>query len=122
MQHKYTDYGEIDFLYPGGVGETISYKDKKSFDEEVKESNNIGRPIDCKLYNDPNSKTSLQESAECVESLFNNVLKLSRERDLLKATIKTISKMYSIDKKTMIEIVNSASKGLINDKEIEKER
>jgi len=42
------NYGRIDFLSnTGTVGETIYYKDKLSFDKEVSESNNIGRPISC---------------------------------------------------------------------------
>ena len=45
-------YGRIDFLGAKGiVGETIYYKDKQSFNKEVSESNEIGRPISYRVYN-----------------------------------------------------------------------
>jgi len=49
-------YGQIDFLGVGRlgqpiVGETIYYKDKQSFDKEVSESNDVGRPISYQVYN-----------------------------------------------------------------------
>lgn len=49
-------YGRIDFLGKGKlgqtiVGETIYYKDKQSFDKEVSESNDVGRPISYQVYN-----------------------------------------------------------------------
>ena len=45
-------YGRIDFLgNTGDVGETIYYKDKQSFDQEVSASNEIGRPISYRVYN-----------------------------------------------------------------------
>jgi len=49
-------YGQIDFLGIGRlgqpiVGETIYYKDKQSFDKEVSESNDVGRPISYQVYN-----------------------------------------------------------------------
>lgn len=46
------NYGRIDFLGAKGiVGETIYYKDKQSFDKEVSESSDIGRPISYQVYN-----------------------------------------------------------------------
>lgn len=54
-------YGRIDFLGPGGiVGETIYFKDKQSFDKEVYESGNIGRPIEIHVYKE-NKKSSITE-------------------------------------------------------------
>lgn len=45
-------YGRIDFLgNTGVVGETIYYKDKQSFNKEVSESNDVGRPISYQVYN-----------------------------------------------------------------------
>jgi hypothetical protein len=45
-------YGRIDFLSNTGiVGETIYFKDKQSFDKEVLESNDVGRPISYQVYN-----------------------------------------------------------------------
>jgi antirestriction protein ArdC len=45
-------YGRIDFLGAKGIiGETIYYTDKKSFDQEVLESNDVGRPISYQVYN-----------------------------------------------------------------------
>lgn len=45
-------YGKIDFLgNSGNVGETIYFKDKLSFDKEVSESQEIGRPIVPKVFN-----------------------------------------------------------------------
>ena len=35
----------------GIVGETIYYKDKQSFNKEVSESNDVGRPISYRVYN-----------------------------------------------------------------------
>ncbi|OCZ50851.1 ArdC-like ssDNA-binding domain-containing protein [Dehalobacter sp. TeCB1] len=45
-------YGKIDFLgNSGNVGETIYFKDKLSFDKEVSESRDIGRPMVPKIFN-----------------------------------------------------------------------
>ena len=45
-------YGRIDFLGAKGIiGETIYYKDKQSFDKEVSESHDVGRPISYQVYN-----------------------------------------------------------------------
>ena len=35
----------------GVIGETIYYKDKQSFNKEVSESNDVGRPISYQVYN-----------------------------------------------------------------------
>jgi len=45
-------YGRIEFLYQKGIAETLYYKNKKAFEKEIKESNEIGRPIDTALQND----------------------------------------------------------------------
>jgi hypothetical protein len=45
-------YGRIDFLGAKGIiGETIYYKDSQSFNKEVSESNDVGRPISYQVYN-----------------------------------------------------------------------
>ena len=45
-------YGRVDFLGAKGIiGETIYYKDKQSFNKEVSESNDVGRPISYQVYN-----------------------------------------------------------------------
>ena len=38
-------YGKIDYLYSEGIGETLYYKNKKAFEKEIHDSNEIGRPI-----------------------------------------------------------------------------
>ena len=43
-------YGKIDYLYQNklgntDIGETLYYKSKKAFEKEIKDSNEIGRPI-----------------------------------------------------------------------------
>jgi len=44
-------YGKISFLScTGVVGETIYYKDKKSFDKEKSESLDCGRPISYEVF------------------------------------------------------------------------
>jgi len=39
------NYGKIDYLYSGGIGETVTFKNKAKFEREVRESNEVGRPI-----------------------------------------------------------------------------
>lgn len=54
---KYLFYGEINFLGNNGkVGETIHYMDKKSFDAEVADSKEVGRPITTKIYGSISNK------------------------------------------------------------------
>ncbi|WP_154698213.1 hypothetical protein [Clostridium botulinum] len=44
--------GEINFLYSGGIGETIFYYNRDKFLEELKESFNVGRPVSFKIHRD----------------------------------------------------------------------
>ena len=54
-------YGRIDFLGAGGIiGETMYYKDKLAFDQEVSESHDIGRPISYRVYNSQQGKDSVK--------------------------------------------------------------
>jgi len=38
-------YGKIEYLYEKGISETVYYKNKKAFEKEIHDSNEIGRPI-----------------------------------------------------------------------------
>jgi len=71
-------YGKIDFLgSDGNVGETIYYKDRKSFEREEKESANIGRPIDSKVFNKKSSiKDKIYDAKKKADSIFINTKKL----------------------------------------------
>lgn len=69
-------YGHIDFLGSGGiVGETIYYKDKESFDKEVYESSEIGRPIDCHVYEHQKATNEHLDSIR-----FDNDIDLDKEK------------------------------------------
>lgn len=39
------NYGKIDYLYSGGVGETVIFKNRAKFEKEIRDSNEVGRPI-----------------------------------------------------------------------------
>ena len=39
------NYGKIEYLYSGGVAETIVYDNKIIFEKEIHDSLEIGRPI-----------------------------------------------------------------------------
>ena len=49
-------YGRIDFIYNNNgkceVGETMYFKDKKSFEKEIEDSVEIGRPIKTIIFKD----------------------------------------------------------------------
>jgi len=46
-------YGKIDFYYmKGEVMETLYYKDKEEFDREIRESYEIGRPINPQILSE----------------------------------------------------------------------
>ena len=58
---KIVHYGRIDFLSNTGVvGETIYYIDKQSFDQEVSQSNDVGRPISYQVYNSQQGKVLIK--------------------------------------------------------------
>jgi len=72
-------YGKIDFLGSNGnVGETIYYKDRKSFEREEKESTNIGRPIDSIVFNNKKSsiKDKIYDAKKKADSIFIKTKKL----------------------------------------------
>jgi len=72
-------YGKIDFLgSDGNVGETIYYKDRKSFEREEKESADIGRPIDSKVFNNKKSsiKDKIYDAKKKADSIFRKTEKL----------------------------------------------
>lgn len=49
-------YGKIDFIYNNKgkceVGETMYFEDKKSFEKEIEDSVEIGRPIKTIIFTD----------------------------------------------------------------------
>ena len=46
LKNAEKSYGKIEYLSnKGNVGETMYFKDKKSFEKEIHDSNEIGRPI-----------------------------------------------------------------------------
>jgi len=54
-------YGQIEFLGAGGIiGETMYYKDKLAFDQEVSDSNYCGRPISYRVYNSQQGKDTVK--------------------------------------------------------------
>ncbi len=58
-------YGRIDFLSPDGtVSESLYYNDKQSFDKEVAESANCGRPIISQIYENNSESKSRPASIE----------------------------------------------------------
>lgn len=77
-------FGKIDFLgSDGNLGETIYYKDRKSFKTEEKESADIGRPIDSKVFNSKKSsiKDKIYDAKEKVkDQLTNNIKEVFAER------------------------------------------
>lgn len=70
-------YGHVDFLGSGGVvGETIYFKDKESFDKEISESHEVGRPISSHVFEE---QKLAREQFDSVR--FDNDIDLDKERN-----------------------------------------
>ena len=91
-------YGYIDFLSPTGkVGQTINYNDKEEFDKEVKESYEIGRPIDPHGGNGKKEKDNCEIEIPTYPPLYRNkptLCKLVKYSDYFSVSIPFTSETY----------------------------
>ena len=118
-------YGKINYYgYDGKIGETVKYNDKKKFDKEIYDSNEIGIPIGTMIYRENNMRTAeiteylVEKKLDRAEDIYEEYMSYPRSReDTRLIGLAYINNLYNINSMYKVSVtgLNEHIKGIVRD-------